>query len=276
LAAAVRNNSMTSVSTSRDHAPAPSPAAAARQPFRSLLILVAILVAIGAGYAQMALDIGQTPQEFSADSDATLRVASWAFSIWGLIYAALFAYAVYQTLPRTPATPFLRRLAWPSLLAFLGIGAWIFAAAYDAEWLTIALIVGSAAVLIVPLAAAGPTQDDASNRERWLAAYPLALLAGWLSIASAVNILTVLTGNGQLPSALPPMAWAVGAIVIVALVALWVLARTRLWIFAVPIIWGLAGAFSAERAKGDLPLAWTALGVALLLAVAASMSLRRR
>lgn len=240
-----------------------------------LLILLAALAAPAAGYLQIALGIGQTPAEFSADSDASLRVATWAFTIWGVIYAGLLAYGVYQLLPRTPRTPFLKRMAWPSLLAMVGIAAWIFAAAWDVEWLTIVLIVGSAAALIVPLTAAGPDLDGASAWDRRLAAWPLGLLAGWLTIASAANILTVLTGNGQLPEFLPPTGWALATVAVVALIAVWVITRTRLLAYPIPIVWGLAGVFAAEQSRNPT-LAWTAAGAAAVLAVFALANLRRR
>lgn len=243
-----------------------------------LLILLATLAAPVAGYLQMSMGIGQTPAEFSADSDSALRVAGWAFSIWGLIYAALLAYGIYQVLPGTPRTPFLKRMGAPSLLALAGITAWIFAAAYDIEWLTIVLIVGSTAALIVPLTAAGPTQDGASGRERLFVAWPLGLLAGWLTIASAVNILTVLNGNGQLPAALEPGQWALAAVGLVVVIALWVTARTRLPAYPLPIAWGLAGVWAAEQARNpDLSLAAAIAGGALLLLAAwAAFGGRRR
>ncbi len=243
-----------------------------RQPLLGLLILLAALGAIAAGYAQVALGIGQTPAEFAADSDATLKVATWAFAIWGVIYLGLVIYAVYRLV--APGTAFLRRMAWPSLAAMIGIGTWIFAAAWDLEYLTIVLIVGSAASLIVPLMAAGPTLDGAEGRQRLLAAWPLGLLAGWLTIASAANILTVLTGNGQLPAFLSPTGWAIAAVVLVILIAVAMLRATRLFAYAIPIIWGLAGVFAAEQARNPT-LAWTAAAAGAGLLLLAVINLRR-
>lgn len=138
------------------------------------------------------------------------------------------------------------------------------------------LIVGSAAVLIAPLTAAGPRLDGATKRERLLVAWPLGLLAGWLTIASAVNILTVLSGNGQLPAFLPGPAWALAAVGAVVAIALGVLARTRLLAYPVPVVWGLAGVFGAEQGRNP-DLAWTAAGAAALLFVAGLwLAFRRR
>ena len=165
-------------------------------------------------------------------------------------------------------------MALPSLVAMSGIAAWIFAAAWDIEWLTIVLIAGSAAALIAPLAAAGPSLDGAAGWERRLAAWPLGLLAGWLTIASAANIVTVLTGNGQFPDLLPVNAWVLGAVGVVVLIALWVVARTRLLAYAIPIVWGLTAVFAAEQVRNPT-LAFTAAGGAALLALFALVKLRR-
>lgn len=235
---------------------------------RRILVLLAAVFAVLAGYAQTALNIGQTPAEFSADSDATLRVAGYAFSIWGVIYLGLIAYGVYQVWPKTPETPLLRRLAWPSVMALVGIAVWIFAAAFDWEGMTIALIVGSAVVLILPLMSLGSDMAAAPLRERALVVWPLGLLAGWLTIASSVNILTVVTGNGMLPAALPPTGWAILAVAVVVGVALLVTARTRLLAYPIPIVWGLIAVFAAEQQRNPT-LAFTAMGAAILLAIAA-------
>lgn len=238
-----------------------------------LLILLLALAAPAAGYLQMSLGLGQTPAEFAADSDANLKVATYAFGIWGVIYAGLLAYGIYQLLPGTPRTPFLRRMAVPSALALAGIAAWIFAAAYDIEWLTIVLIAGSAAVLIGPLMAAGPGADGATGRERLFVAWPLGLLAGWLTIASAANVLTVLTGNGQLPDI--PVGWGVVTVGLVAVIALWVLARLRHLAYPIPIVWGLAAVYVAEQDRNP-PLALSAAIAAVILALAAAWFVSRR
>jgi len=236
-----------------------------------ILILIAALAAPLAGYAQVALGIGQSPAEFAADSDATLKIASWAFSIWGLIYLGLLVYAVYQL---RATSCFLSRMALPSLVALAGITAWIFAAAWDAEWATIVLICGSALALLTGFWSAAPDLAAAPARERWLAVWPLGLLAGWLTFASAGNVLTILTGNGQLPDALPPTGWAVAAIAVVAGVVVLMLRRTRLPALAIPPAWGLVGATAAEWTRNP-SLAWLAAGFALLL-LAAAFVLRSR
>mgnify|MGYP003645092155 FL=1 len=53
---------------------------------RRLLVLASALFAVVIGQSQVLMGWGQSPAEFAADSDATLRVAGFAFAIWGIIY----------------------------------------------------------------------------------------------------------------------------------------------------------------------------------------------
>ena len=96
--------------------------------------------------------------------------------------------------------------------------------------------------------------------------WPLGLLAGWLTIASALNLLTVLTAKGLIS---PPMAlgWANGGIVVVAATALYVTSRTRLPAYPIPIAWGLAAVFVAER-QAQPAIGWLALAAAVAVGAA--------
>lgn len=247
---------------------------------RRLVVMAAVVFAIAAANIQMGLGLGQSAAEFAADSDATLRVVGWAFAIWGVIYLGLFAYAVRQVLPNTGESDLIHAFGWPSALAFVGIGLWIVAAALDWEVMTIVLIFGSLIVLLIPLL----TQTrricglSLADRDRWLTVWPLSLLAGWLTIAAPVNLITVATGNGDLPTALSPTIWALLAVVVVGIVALGVTFRLRTIAYAVPIVWGLVGVFAAEQSRnGALAFGAAIVAVAVLVgSVVLVLAQRRR
>jgi len=238
---------------------------------RRLIVIGTAAFAVLAGAIQGFANPGQSPAEFSADSDATLKVASYAFSIWGPIYLGLLVYAVRQALPQTGESDMINRFGVPSALAFVGIGTWLFAAAFDWELATIVLIFGSLAVLLIPLLAnAGSIRAlPGKDRDRWMTVWPLSLLAGWLSIAAPVNLLTVATGNGDLPPILAPTVWAMLAIVVVVLVALFVTRQLRIIAFALPVAWGLLGVFVAEQERGNQMLSMFALAASVATVVSA-------
>ena len=237
---------------------------------RRLIVLAAAIFAVVVGQGQIALGWGQTAAEFAADSDATLKVAGYAFAIWGVIYLGLLVYAVRQVLPQTGESLLINRFGWPSAAAMAGIGLWIVAAAMDAEIATIVLIFGSLVVLLIPmLLNAGAIRAlPVRDRERWMVVWPLALLAGWLTVAAPLNLITVATGNGDLPPVLSPTVWAIVAIAIVVVAALAVTQRIRTAAYAVPVAWGLLGAFVAEQPR-NVPLAYFALGAAVTVLVGA-------
>jgi hypothetical protein len=237
---------------------------------RRLIVLATAVFAVVIAQVQMLLGWGQTAAEFAADSDATLRVAGYAFSIWGIIYIGILIYAVRQVLPQTGESALIHAFGWPSTAAFLGIGWWIVAAAFDWELATIVLIFGSAAVLIAVLLIRARTIRNLprGDRDRWMTAWPMGLLAGWLTIAAPVNLITVATGDGVLPEVLSPTVWALIAIVAVVGLALFVTARTRLLAYPIPIAWGLLGAFVAEQER-NAPLAYATLAAAVAVLIGA-------
>jgi hypothetical protein len=173
-------------------------------------------------------------------------------------------------LPQTGESDAIHRFGWPSVVALLGIGWWIVAAAFDWEWATIVLIFGSLIALLVPLVSysgmirALPRVD----RDRWMTICPLSLLAGWLTVAAPLNLITVLTGNGQIPTGATGTMTAMAAIVVVGVVALTVTHRLRIMAYALPIAWGLLGAFVAEQMRNPL-LGYFALAAAVAVLVGA-------
>ena len=244
---------------------------------RRLVVLVAMIFSVVVGQGQVALGWGQSAAEFAADSDATLRVAGYAFAIWGVIYLGLLVYAVRQLRSLKGEGPLIQRFGWPSALAFIGIGLWIVAAALDAEVATILLIFGALTVLLIPLLQNATAIRDlpAGDRDRWTVVWPLSLLAGWLTVAAPLNLITIATGNGDLPTILAPTVWAMTAVVGVVLVALGVTQRIRTIAYALPIAWGLLGAYVAEQPR-NAPLAYVALGAAVAVLVGAIILVLRR
>jgi hypothetical protein len=243
-----------------------------RQRTRRLLVLVAAVFAIMVPVAQNLAGWGLTQAEFAADGDSTLRVAGYAFSIWGLIYLGVIAYALRLMLPQTGESPLISHMAFPSIVAFFGIGMWIIVAALNLKVASVGVIFASLLALLIPLLLASRAIRSLPLRDgdRLFLAWPLAALAGWLTIAAPLNLLTTATALDALPTVLSPTAWAILAIVAVVLVALAVTWALRLMAYPLPIAWGLIGAFVAEQERNPT-VGFTALAAAVLLIIGAVM-----
>lgn len=230
---------------------------------RTASIVAAALFAVGTPVIQWltgTIAVGQG--DLVNDGNQTLEAAGYAFSIWSLIYLGLLAYAVYQALPATPETPGLRAVAWPSVIAVGGCGIWLIAASADAKWATVGIITISALAITLPLLSRYPVQH---RIEFWLVTAPLSLLAGWLTVASAINVLTVLTSYEVIKPDTAP-AWGAGGILSVMAIGIGIAMTSRNWVYPLPIAWGLVGVAVAEQ--GDRPLIALTAGVAALALLA--------
>ena len=156
----------------------PTPA----QRTRRLVVLAAAVFAVVVPLVQNLAGLGLTQAEFAAEGNQTLRVAGYAFSIWGLIYLGLLAYAVRQVLPQTGESVLINRMGWPSAVAFFGLGLWIIVAALNLKAASVVIIFATLIALLAPmLALSGEVRRLARfDRDRLLLVWPLAALAGWL------------------------------------------------------------------------------------------------
>ncbi len=242
----------------------PTPA----QRTRRLVVLGAAAFAVVVPVVQALTGFGLSQAEFAEDGNETLRVAGYAFSIWSLIYAGILAYAVRQVLPQTGESEMINRMGWPSAVAFFGIGLWIIVAALNLKAASVAIIFAALLALLIPLLANARLVRSLgrTERDRLLVLWPLAALAGWLTVAAPLNLITTATAFDALPTALSPSGWAILAIALTTLTALSVTFALRTLAYPLPASWGLLGAFVAEQA--DKPaVAFTALAGALALLV---------
>ena len=80
---------------------------------------------------------GQSTGEISDRFQVYFVPAGYVFSIWGLIYLGLGAFAVYQALPAQREDPRLRRIGYLFALSCLANVAWLFLWHYEQFALTV-------------------------------------------------------------------------------------------------------------------------------------------
>lgn len=238
---------------------------------RKTLVVLATLFAIGAPASQALMGWGISAAAFSESGNETLRAAGYAFSIWGLIYTGLVLHAALQVFSGGRHEPLFAALS-PAIIAVAGCGAWIIASGLDARWLSVVIILVSAASAWFALHRARGLADDPIARI--IGVWPIALLGGWLLAASALNILTVLTAEGLIGEAARTPS-ALAGLAVVAALALAILRSGVSPVYALPVAWGLAAVHVAERADQP-PVAWAAAAGALIVLVAAGLAARSR
>lgn len=80
---------------------------------RQFLVVFSIISLIVMNYLSNAgVFGGQTNGQVSDKYHTLITPAGYAFSIWGLIFLGLLAFAVYQALPSQRSNPRLRAVGW--------------------------------------------------------------------------------------------------------------------------------------------------------------------
>jgi len=213
--------------------------------FRALLVLALAIGQAAMGYWPELRRWPETVRIRSARHSVRIVPVSWAFAIWGVIFAACFAFAVWQALPAQLADPVLRRIGWWAALVFALTILWEWhVPRRDLDWTSVAVIVaalGGLLVIVFQLEAAEP-----HDRWRyWLAAAPFQLFAGWISAATFVNLgSTLKRGGAEVGRALNMLLLLSAAALGVAIAAV-----TGAIAYAAAVAWALVGVVVANRTR---------------------------
>lgn len=185
----------------------------------------------------------------SAAFSTPIVPAPGAFAIWGLIYLGVLVVAVRQALPSQWARPEHRATGWWLVGAAVANAGWIVLFSQRlvgwAEVAIVALLVCLAAVLA---RLAPGERGPAPVADRWTLHGPLALYAGWVSVATVVGTAatgrwTGLPGDGAVAVVL-----ALVVLLVTGLVAAVVAnAAPAPVAYAAGVLWALGGIVVAGR-----------------------------
>lgn len=152
---------------------------------RTLAVAVtAVTQIVSSPLTTLALGPSSNTGDISDANLSPVTPAGYAFAIWGLIYAASLALAVYQLLPQQLTRDVHRRTGWWLAGAFLASTIWVPIFGSRTIWLSqvvIVLLVVTLSVATVRLSRTGPADTTA---ERWLLRLPVTFYLGWATLAT--------------------------------------------------------------------------------------------
>ena len=162
-------------------------------PVRQLSVSIAALVMIVVNALASALPInGQTTGEISDRFEVFFVPAGYVFSIWGLIYLGIIAYAVYQLLPAQASNPDLRKIGYLFVLSSVANIAWILLWHYELFPLTVVAMLALLGLLIAIYQALDIGRTQVSSAMKWLVHVPFSIYLGWITVATIANITSLL------------------------------------------------------------------------------------
>ncbi len=209
---------------------------------------VGLLATLLVNYLANALPLnGKNTGQLSDQYPNLFTPAGLTFSIWGLIYAGLIAFAGYQTLPlfsrkwAAEVNPIVAKVGWLFCLTCLLNCTWIFAWHYEAVTLSVVVMLSFLLTLTTLNERLRRDGHLRATRPRWLVGVPFAVYWGWISIATIANITAWLVDEGWNGFGLGEQIWAVLLIGIGTLLTRTVLRRTYQWAYGLVVIWAFAG-----------------------------------
>lgn len=244
---------------------------------RQSIVVTAVIATIIVNGLANALPLnGLTTGEISDRFQVYFVPAGYVFSIWGLIYLGLIAFAVYQALPAQRENPRLRSIGNPFVLSSMANITWIFLWHYELFPLTLVAMFTLLVTLVAIYLRLDIGRTRVSRAAKWFVEIPFSVYLGWVAVATIANITAVLDYVNWSGWGIAPQIWTVIMLVAgLAITALVALTRRDI-AYMLVIIWAFTG-IAVKHAGTPLvaTTAWvTAAGVALL-AIAALLSRRR-
>ncbi len=205
---------------------------------------------------------GVAPNVVTDKYPTQIAPASFAFSIWSLIYLGCIAFSIYQILPsKIERFRSIRRVYIMSCAANC---AWLYFFSRE----MVVVCVGVILILLATLAFINiKLQKTETAGEYWLVKFPFGIYFGWVTAATLLNIMIALVYLGI------PLGYSIylGAIFILIATALGVIVRLKLtnYFYPLAVAWALT-AIAVKQSGTTLIVAAAAVGVIACLIAAIS------
>jgi hypothetical protein len=238
---------------------------------RQISVVLSILATIVVNVLANALPInGLNTGQISDRFEVYFVPAGYVFSIWGLIYLGLIAFAIYQALPAQRENPRLRATGWWVVLGGLANIAWIFLWHYEQFPITILAMLALLATLIVTSLRLGTGRTIVPAAERWAVRLPFSIYLGWITVATVANATALLDYLQWDGFGLAPEIW-MGIMLVAVLVIAALMNFTRRDVaYTLVLLWALAGISIKHAAVPAVALpTWITFGLVALTLVAA-------
>ena len=209
---------------------------------RQIVNVLAVIVMITINILANALPInGLNTGDISDMFQVFFVPAGYVFSIWGLIYIGLLAFAVYQALPAQRENPRLRKIGYWFALSCLANSVWIFMWHYNLFPLSLLVMLVLLAALLVIYLRLDIGRTRVSTVERWCVNIPFSVYLGWITVATVANVTDVLYDLGWNGFGIAPETWAVIMLIIAAGLGVAMAVTRRDVAYLLVLVWAFAG-----------------------------------
>ncbi len=234
-------------------------------------VLLAGVLAVNVVSVVLPLN-GRTPGEIADSFHVLFEPAAYAFSIWGLIYLALLAFAVYQLLPSQWNNPRIRATDGLFAATCLANAGWLFAWHFGTYFLSmVAILVLLFALSAIYLFQRGEECRRTTPRwtERLFVLVPFSLYLAWICVSTIANAAALLPWAGFKGMGVSPIGWAVIFSFLTAALSVFMSLHQRELVFPAVVVWALAGEIIRQARLQEIVVGCiVAIGVTVAGAIA--------
>lgn len=214
---------------------------------------------------------GRTTAQVSDIYSNPFTPAGYVFAIWGIIYALLLVFVIYQALPKQNGKLFQKKVGVLFIISSILNVVWLFLWQYD--YITSSVIVMFA--LFVTLSAIyvrlGIGKSKSPLKEKIFVHLPFSVYLGWITVASIANVAAALVSVGWDGLGLGADTWAIIAMGIALIVTLTAITFRKDIAYALVVIWAFAGIAVEQSTYPTIVLIAQEAIVVILVALALSL-----
>ena len=244
---------------------------------RRVLNVLAVIVTIAMNSLANIIPFnGQNTGAISDRFQVFFVPAGYVFSIWGVIYLGLLAFAVYQALPAQRDNKTLAAITPLFLISCAANVVWLLLWHYNQFPLTLLFMIVLLACLIGIYVRLDIGRGPVTPAVKWMLNLPFSIYLGWITVATIANVTDVLDFLKWNGFGIGGQTWAV-IMLGVALVVAGLMSWTRGDVaYLLVLVWAFAG-IGVKQAPVALvsTSAYIAAAVAAVFA-AGGWALRRR
>lgn len=236
----------------------------------ALLITLAIN-----GLAGTTLLNGRTTAQVSDLYANPFTPAGYVFAIWGIIYALLLIFVIYQALPKQRNKPFQKQIGALFILSSVLNVVWLFLWQYDYIAVSVFVMLALLATLVLIYLRMGIGKSNVALTEKLSVQLPFSVYLGWITVASIANVAAALVSVGWDGFGVTTEAWAIAAMAVGLIVTLVVIVARRDIAYSLVIVWALAGIAVKQNTYPNIVLTAEVAIAAIFIALTFTLLISR-
>lgn len=227
-----------------------------------------VLVIIVNYYSQTGRINGQTVGSLSNEYANLFTPASFAFSIWGIIFLGLIGLVFFQgisLLRKAKNDDLFNRMGFVFALVNLGNSSWVIFWLYEQTFVSVLVMVGMLVGLLTLLS----RMSDSSGRsftQKLFVVGPINIYAGWIAVATIANFAAYLSKIGWDGGIFIETTWTMIMISIAVVANIYVTWTKSVKVFSIVGIWALYAIYVRHQSYYEA-IAITALTGTVILSL---------